>query len=716
MSGPAPGRLWWTAEEIALAALPDLPRTKRRVNALVKARDWQANAERARRRKARGGGWEYHWSLFPARAQRALLVAAEAAAIEAPDTPDRDAAWIEFEALPDTAKAEAARRLRAIQDVEALERAGQPRSEAIKAVEQLGEASARTLWRWFGLVDGVRIDDRLPRLAPRHRAGERAVARAPVDPGFGALIKSDYLRVEKPSLTSVYDRAVRVAAERGLDVAPLHTVRRWLAREVSEATMILMREGADALKARYPAQVRDKTAMHALEGVNADFHRFDVFVRWPAGPGEAEGRIERPQMVAFQDIYSGRLLSWRVDRTPNAQAVKLAAGDMIETWGIPEHVLLDNGREFAAKEITGGAPTRFRFTVREDDLPGLFVSLGCHIHWATPYSGQSKPVERAFRDLCDRVAKDPRLAGAYTGNRPDAKPENYRSRAVPLDEFLAVLAEGIELHNTRQGRRSEVAWGRSFAEVFDDSYASAPIRKATQAQRRLWLMGAEGLRADSRTGELRFQGNRYWADWLHMHLGEKLVGRFDPAALWDGLHVYRLTGEYLGLAECREKAGFFDIDDARTHARARRDWMKAERRAAEAHRQMTSAELGAALDETAPEPAEPVEAKVVRPVFAQPAPAPREIAPDPALDAAHEAVVADLTAIRGDRPDEAAEDERTRFQRALELIRSEETGQELTKEQAKWLAVYRTTPEFRGQMSVFEDFGDEMFRGMKGKT
>jgi hypothetical protein len=37
-----------------------------------------------------------------------------------------------------------------------------------------------------------------------------------------------------------------------------------------------------------------------MEAVNADFHKFDVFVRWPAPRGEAP-TILRPQMVAFQD-------------------------------------------------------------------------------------------------------------------------------------------------------------------------------------------------------------------------------------------------------------------------------------------------------------------------------------------------------------------------------------------------------------------------------
>ncbi|MGC9445478.1 transposase domain-containing protein [Cereibacter johrii] len=50
----------------------------------------------------------------------------------------------------------------------------------------------------------------------------------------------------------------------------------------------------------------------------------------------------------------------------------------------------------ALKVVTGGAATRYHFKVKEDDVPGLFTALGCEIHWATPYSGQSKPTERAL--------------------------------------------------------------------------------------------------------------------------------------------------------------------------------------------------------------------------------------------------------------------------------------------------------------------------------
>lgn len=700
---PAPAQAWWTADEIAAAALPDMPGTKRGVNVLAERLGWRGNAELARRREGKGGGWEYSWRLFPARAQRKLLAAAAPA--EAKPVMDRDEAWTWFEALPEDVKDKARARLAVIQQVEALEPIpGMGRHNAVCAVAKQAHVGARTIWGWFALIDGIRADDRLPFLAPRHRAAPERPRAKDCDPEFFAVLKGDFLRLEAPPFTDCYRRAVRIAEKQGWAVLPERTMRRRLDAEVSEVSQILARQGVEAVKRRFPVQVRDKTALVALEAVNADFHKFDVFVRWP------DGQILRPQMVAFQDIYSGRILSWRIDVSPNSTAVLLAAGDMIETWGIPSHVLLDNGREFAAKAITGGAATRYRFKVKEDDIPGLFTGLGCTIHWATPYSGQSKPIERAFRDLCQSIAKDPRFAGAYTGNRPDAKPENYGSKAVDLEAFLGVVAEGIEEHNTRQGRRSEVAWGRSFAEVFEESFATAPIRRATEAQRRLWLMGAEGLRAHTQTGAVWFQGNEFWAEWMQPLAGQRVIIRFDPAAFWDGVHVYSADNAYLGHAPVRQKVGFFDADEARAHARTRRAWLNAERARLAALQAYTAAQIGQSLDalEIAARPA--VEAKVVRGTFgkgAAPASA-RPQADTEDFSAAQAAVVADLAARRAAQP-ASEETSRDRFKRALELERALEAGTAVTREQEVWLSVYQTSSEYRSERSLWTDFGDAIF-------
>lgn len=708
-----PDHEWWTAEEIAAAGLPDLPGSKRGVNDLATRNDWRSTPAFARRRAGKGGGWEYSWQLFPQRARRKLLL--DAAPL--PDArPARDEAWAWFESLPATVQGKARERLHIIQAVEAMERAD-GRYMAVASVAKLRGIGARTIWDWLALIEGVRPDDRLAYLAPRHRAATtRGAPRRDCDPEFFDLLKSDYLRLEAPPFTDCYRRSVRVATAKGWAILPLQTMRRRMDEAVSAVTQVLARQGIDAVRRLYPVQVRDKTCLGSLEAVNADFHKFDVFVAWPGAKGEAD-QILRPQMVAFQDIFSGRILAWRVDVSPNSTAVLLCAGDMITDWGIPEHVLLDNGREFAAKSITGGASTRYRFKVKEDDIPGLFTALGCTIHWATPYSGQSKPIERAFRDMCQSIAKDPRLAGAYTGNTPLAKPENYGSRAVPLEAFLTVVAEGIEEHNTRQGRRSEVAWGRSFAEVFDESYAARPIRKATDAQRRLWLLGAEGIKTHKSTGAVWFQGNEFWDVWLQDHADTRVVIRFDPANFWDGVHIYSAAGAYLGHAPVRQKAGFFDMDEARSHARARRAWQNAEKARLESLRLYTATQVGQTLDELAAAAEAPparVEAKVVRPIFGTASTAAKAMRaasapPEPDLAATQAGIVADLHARRVAVAPAAEETARDRFKRALEIEDRMRDGHPVTAEQQRWVSVYQTTAEYQGERHLWTDFGDAYF-------
>jgi putative transposase len=75
MKAASPDKEWWTASEIAEARLPVLPNTQRGVDFLGKKNGWRKHPNLARRREGRGGGWEYHWHLFPleARLVQAIL-------------------------------------------------------------------------------------------------------------------------------------------------------------------------------------------------------------------------------------------------------------------------------------------------------------------------------------------------------------------------------------------------------------------------------------------------------------------------------------------------------------------------------------------------------------------------------------------------------------------------------------------------------------------
>jgi putative transposase len=559
------GKEWFTAAELADLALAGLGNVKRRINETAASEGWALRTGRfeeplARPRAARGGGLEYHISVLPAAARVSLAamgVAASADIVAAPEAGVVTGAaqmWRWFDGTSVKVKAEASRRIAAISEIEAYESAGMTRSAAVAEAAKTSAIGASTLWSWVALIEGVAASDRLPYLAPRRAGGG---ASSEVDAECWQVLISDYLRPEKPTFTSCYRRMERdFAKPRGLTVPIERTLRRKFEREVDGRLVILRREGLEALRRSQPAQERSVMELHAMEAVNIDGHKFDVFVEWE------DGRIGRPMMIGIQDIYSRKLLAHRIDESENALATRLTFADLFRDYGIPRACLLDNGRAFASKLITGGAKSRFRFKIKDEEPTGILTALGIKIHWATPYRGQSKPIERAWRDLCDTISKHPALAGAYTGNKPDAKPENYGSKAIPIAEFRAVVAAGIASHNAQTGRRTETTQGGSFDATFSASYAVSPVGKATIEQLRLALLTAEERSCDRQTGVVTLEGNRYWAPELADHAGKKLTLRFDPENLHGEIHVYDRTGGFICTAPVIEKTGFFDKAEA----------------------------------------------------------------------------------------------------------------------------------------------------------
>jgi putative transposase len=469
-------------------------------------------------------------------------------------------------------------------------------------VAQAFGVSRTTLHNWEAAVAGVPRLHWLPYLMPHH-VGRTKTAECSEE--AWDWLRVAYLRPEKPRFSDCYRDLKKVAASKGWTVPSMSTLQRRMERIPFEAR-VLGREGKDALKRRYPAQQRDRSSLHAMEAVNADGHKIDVFVRWP------DGDIVRPMIIAFQDLYSGKILSWRADRSENLEAVRVSFGDMIEAFGVPDQCTLDNTRTFASKRLTGGMSNRFRFKVKADEPAGIMTMMGIKVHWSTPYSGQSKPIERAFGDFAQNVVKHPEFAGAYVGNNPMAKPENYGSKAIALDNFLAIVSDRIAEHNARPGRRSGVCGGvLSLDEAFEKSYVVSTIRKASDAQKRLWLMAAEDIVV--RIDGVHFHGNRYWDDSLVALVGHKISVRFDPDVLQEPLHLYRLDGSYVGAAACLEAVGSYDAEMAREHARKRRGWIKAKRAMLDAERRMSILEAAAMV----PRPEAPAapQTKVVRPIF-----------------------------------------------------------------------------------------------------
>lgn len=583
---------WFTAAELAAATLPGLPSTKRRVQTFL---DKLTPTSVTRRpRSGYGGGYEYHYSLLPgtARAKLAFMVTE-------PEPEKNDVSkllWRRFEALSNEHKALCKKRLEVIQRVEAMVEAGLPKKKAVETATQYTCTGKSAYYEWWAMVKDHPKQDWLAALAPAFSAKANGVEKeiAPCHSEAWAFFKSDFLRPEGPKFSACYRRMVKAAKSEGWSPIPSErSLRRRIEREVPKAVQVMSREGREKAKRMFPAQERSVAHLHAMEAVNADGHRLDLFVKVPWAE-----KPTRMYLIGTQDLYSRKVLSWRLAEAETWDAIRACFGDMVEDFGIPERIYLDNGRAFASKMISGGAKTRYRYKIDADEVSGLLVTLGIEPRFVTPYHGQAKPIERAWRDLAEEISKHPAMSGCYTGNKPDAKPENYMDKAVPLDVLEHHAAEMIAEHNARTGRRTETAKGKSFDQVFAESMAAPAtiVRQATEAQRTIWLLSATGLKARQPDGSIHFMGSRYWSIELNQWIGKKLMVRFDPDNLKKPVKVYEPNGRFICDAEPLGSIRFDSVAEGRRQQNKAKSYSKLTKQRADMERQFAAEELADILD------------------------------------------------------------------------------------------------------------------------
>ncbi len=399
-----------------------------------------------------------------------------------------------------------------------------------------------------------------------------------------------------------------------------------------------------------------------MQIVNLDGRMADVFVIWE------DGTISRPIVIAIQDIYSRKTLAWRVSKTEDADTTKLVVLDVIDRYGLFDGLRTDNGRAFASRKVSGGAPHRFRGKKSEDEPQGILTLMGAQVGFALPENGRAKPIERTFGDHAREIDTSPEFREAYCGHKPDAKPEDFAGKAVPIALFREVYGRGINALNARIGRRTEMGKGKlSFDQVFAESYAQRPRRDITAAQRRFFMLDAIYLTPNPDTGALTSNGFRYWAPehqtTLLAHRHGKVAVMFDPTDRSKPVMVLNREGRMIiDSLPCLKKGKFDSTEDARQHARGKAQRKKAARAEIKALNLMNESELNnlrKRSHDARPAPAPPAsETNVSAPLFGLPGAA----ASAPASEA--EIVTPDFGAIPQD-PNTRARDLEAGLQRLV---------------------------------------------------
>ncbi|MDG3576007.1 transposase domain-containing protein [Rhizobium sp. YJ-22] len=622
---------WFSVQELLDLRLPGLPASLTAMKRLVEEAGWKNDLERARQFDGKTKPvWRFHRSALPHSAQvrLAVIVGADEARQETREKRKR-LYWVQWEAMTDDQRAVCHARHNVLVAVETalLERQASDTPEDTKSVlaRVLGahKTPVSTYYEWRKLVSDVDQEDWLPALAPKYVEDGVVRDRAECHPDAWAALKSDYLRPEAPRFSACYRRVTEAAKKKGWAPIPSErSLRRRLDAEVEKSVQVYTREGKKKAEQLYPPQVRTKDHLHAMEIANTDGHQLDLFV-WAPWNKKSPVRVI---LLGIQDIYSGKVLSWRLASAETWDVVRACIGDMIEDFGIPEHFYMDNGRAFASKAISGGAAHRNlfrkkastkanRFGIDEEEMSGILKNFGIEPHFTKVYHGQSKPIERAWRDLAEEISKHPAMSGCYTGPNTNAKPENYRSRAIPLDVLQAHVAERIAEHNARTGRKSHTAKGRSFDATFEESMAhpGTIVRRATEAQRDFWMLAEKVVQVRKNRGEIHYLKNIYWSNDLTAWSGKKVKIRFDPDRLHDPIKVYEPNGRLICAAPCTEKGRFNDVEAAHIHNRNRRTFVKLQKAQADMHRILSADELADLYSASEPDaPKKPIRPAVTR--------------------------------------------------------------------------------------------------------
>ncbi len=404
-------------------------------------------------------------------------------------------------------RAEAA--LKALSAFHELVDSGRTIGDAEKAVASSFGVSKATLWRYRTATNGHHKSNWLPLLLPRYKGGR---PWADFTPAAYEYIRAKFLNTSETSLAVVLEDARAVAAGNGWSIPSYHAVQYRLAKEPAWLYTV-GRRGLKALEQSYPSVERDYNRLSLHELWESDGRKADVFCRWP------DGSIARPFIIAWREVRSRLVLGVKGYLTPSAQGVLAAFGMALERAGCaPDFAKIDNGREYAAKSVSGGQANRYRFKVMPGEQPGIMTFVGTKAEWSKPARGQDKPIESFWRFVIDRCDKDPEFQGAYCGRNPVARPEDFdREKAIPIALYEQKLAAALEYFNTRHPHTGSGMDGRTPMQVYETLSAENTRPPVQAAHLRLCKMGSAQIKPDKRqtTYTLRIPGYgecRYWSE------------------------------------------------------------------------------------------------------------------------------------------------------------------------------------------------------------
>jgi len=558
-----------------------------------------------------------------------------------------------------------------------LAKAGELTDEMLQLVEtanakrgQNRAVSATSLRNWRRTLK----QDGADALAPKVSQGR------PI-PKWLPQVLNMYRQPTKPSIAYCHEELGKM----GVKLPSLSTVEREIrALGVVEANR--GRLGPRELKTMLAFKRRDTKDLLPADCFTSDGHCMDLEVAHPR-----HGRPFRPEMISVLDVATRVCVGWSVALAESSFAVADALNCSIERGSICALFYVDNG-------------CGYKNDFQDGPATGVMNRLGITKTHSIAYNSQARGIIEGFNKTCwIRAAKGlPTYVGhdmdqearqaVFKRTRSDIKLKGESDIMPSWEDFMAWAEEQVTKYNNRPhselpkirdpqtGRKRHM----TPAECWDQHIANGVEL--------IWAEPAE-LRDCFRPYEIRtvrrceiklFKGIYFNTALTPYHEQEVQVG-YD---IHDSSKVYvrDLEGRFICTAELDANKIDYFPKSVLEEAREKRAIGRAKR--LETHRQEILDELeGTRMSVIEVEPLterqKAIQAKTIQ-----------------ALEEAPVQNVIELprrTTKQG------------RFEEALELIAAIENKEFVAPEDAQWLGGYQTTPEYKAQMRIYEDFKGKGF-------
>ena len=369
---------------------------------------------------------------------------------------------------------------------------------------------------------------------------------------------SEYLLVRRKG--DAYAKLWAEALMQGWECGSYRAFCRFLRGRVDqdEAMSTYTEEGRKGLENRAaPTILRDMSDLEPGEWYCGDHHQFNLFIY-----DEKLKKVYRPWLTAWQDMCTRAVVGYVVCLQPNSRSIAQALqhalddgdiplgippswGPWVEPrgiqvkrrhYGVPQHVYIDNGKDYKSHYISGGNLACKRFKAPDLDIMSraVLAELHAEVTFALPFKARSKPIERWFNTLEHQfVERQPGFCGHNTAQRRqftdyELMRQIENQELLTLEQFKGLLDEWIEKKYHESEHRGRGAGERSPNEIWDaaeaQGWAPATIgNKLILAH----LFMFSTTRKSGRQG-IQIHKHFYWDEVLLFILGKKVEVRWDP--------------------------------------------------------------------------------------------------------------------------------------------------------------------------------------------